>query len=191
MEPATNWVPILIPTAPSTIRLEQGQVDVNKTMLADEIERVCSIRPAHFKLYGRNDTCAPHGTSIVYFTEAPRGGFRAFDESEIARPFKKEKPLQFCKRCNGHHPAKNYSRALSYDNYGSTNHSEDTCIAVTKCRNCGDPHRSDSCRCLARPTSSGAPTKEQMKVTDKWEIESTKQSFKQKLLKKLPPPPKL
>ncbi|KHJ33347.1 putative eka-like protein [Erysiphe necator] len=36
-------------------------------------------------------------------------------------------------------------------------------MASTKCRNCGGPHRSDSRRCLARPTRSGAPTKEQLK----------------------------
>ncbi|KHJ32088.1 putative eka-like protein [Erysiphe necator] len=37
-------------------------------------------------------------------------------------------------------------------------------MAATKCRNCGGPHRSDIRRCLARPTRSGAPTKEQMKT---------------------------
>lgn len=36
-------------------------------------------------------------------------------------------------------------------------------MAVTKCRNYGDPHRSDSRRFLARPTRSGAHNKEQMK----------------------------
>ena len=37
-------------------------------------------------------------------------------------------------------------------------------MAATKCRNCGGPHRSDSRKCLARPTRSGAPTKEQLKT---------------------------
>ncbi|KHJ30752.1 putative eka-like protein [Erysiphe necator] len=37
-------------------------------------------------------------------------------------------------------------------------------MATTKWRYCGGPHRSDSRRCLARPTRSGAPTKEQMKT---------------------------
>jgi hypothetical protein len=59
---------------------------------------------------------------------------------------------------------KNCSRAPSCWNCGSTNHSEDICIAATKCRNCGGPHRSDSRRCLARPTRLGAPTKDQMKT---------------------------
>lgn len=35
-------------------------------------------------------------------------------------------------------------------------------MTATKCRNCSGPHRSDSRRCLARPTRSGAPTKEQI-----------------------------
>ncbi|KHJ32385.1 hypothetical protein EV44_g4230 [Erysiphe necator] len=37
-------------------------------------------------------------------------------------------------------------------------------MAATKCRSCGGPHRADSRRCLARPTRSGAPTKEQLKT---------------------------
>ncbi|KHJ30916.1 putative eka-like protein [Erysiphe necator] len=43
-------------------------------------------------------------------------------------------------------------------------HSEDFCMAPTKCRNCGGPHRSDSRKCLARATRNGAPTKEQLKI---------------------------
>ncbi|KHJ33884.1 putative eka-like protein [Erysiphe necator] len=37
-------------------------------------------------------------------------------------------------------------------------------MAATKCRNCEGPHRSDSHRCLARPTCSGIPTKQQLKT---------------------------
>ncbi|KHJ30378.1 putative eka-like protein [Erysiphe necator] len=37
-------------------------------------------------------------------------------------------------------------------------------MAATKCRNCSGPHRADSRRCLARPTRSDAPTKEQLKT---------------------------
>ncbi|KHJ32542.1 putative eka-like protein [Erysiphe necator] len=43
-------------------------------------------------------------------------------------------------------------------------HSEDLCMAPTKCRNFGGPHRPDSRKCLARPTRNGAPTKEQLKI---------------------------
>ncbi|POS87841.1 hypothetical protein EPUL_001568 [Erysiphe pulchra] len=128
-------------------------VDVSKSMLADEIERFCPVRPAYLKLYGRNKSEAPHRTWLAYFPKAPRAEFRVFDESGI-----------FCKRCNWHHPAKNCSRAPSCANWGSTNYSVDTCMAATKCRNYGGPHRADSHRCLARPNRSGVPTKEQMKT---------------------------
>ncbi|KHJ35408.1 putative eka-like protein [Erysiphe necator] len=97
-------------------------------------------------------------------SKAHRAGFRLLDESGIVRPYKKQQLLEFCKRCNGHHPSRNCSRAPSYANCGSTNHSVDTCMAVTKCRNCGGPHCADSRRCLARPTRAGVPTKDQMKI---------------------------
>ncbi|KHJ30484.1 putative eka-like protein [Erysiphe necator] len=139
-------------------------MEVSSAMLIEEVERITSIRPAHVKLFGRNKAEAPHRTWMAYFSKASRTGFRVFDESGIARPFKKQQPIEFCKRCNGHHPTKNCSRAPSCGNCGSTNHSEELCMAATKCRNCGGPHRSDSRRCLASPTRLGAPTKEQMKT---------------------------
>lgn len=37
-------------------------------------------------------------------------------------------------------------------------------MATIKCRNCGSPHRSGICRCLARPTRLGAPFKEKIKT---------------------------
>ncbi|KAI0994490.1 hypothetical protein K3495_g13692 [Podosphaera aphanis] len=43
-------------------------------------------------------------------------------------------------------------------------HYQESCRASTKCRNFGSPHRSDSDRCLARPTRAGPPSKEQLKV---------------------------
>ncbi|POS86016.1 hypothetical protein EPUL_001592 [Erysiphe pulchra] len=164
LEPATNWVPILVSTVPATIPMEQGKVEISKSMLSDEIERVCSIRPSHLKLYGRNNPKASHRTWMAYFSKIPRGGFRVFDESGIARPYKKQQTLEFCRRFNGHHPSKNCSRAQSCGNCGSTNHTIDVCMATTKYRNCGVPHRADSRRCLAHPTHSGAPSKEQMKA---------------------------
>ncbi|POS84556.1 hypothetical protein EPUL_004152 [Erysiphe pulchra] len=163
LEPSTNWIPINIPTVPRSIHKVQGQIEVSSSMLTDEIERVCSIRQDHVKLYGRNKEEAPHRTWIAYFAKAPRSGFRVFDKSGNARIFKRKQPLEFCKRCNGHHPTKNCSRAPSRGNCGSTNHLEDVCMATTKCRNCGGPHRSESRRCLARPNRAGAPTKEQIK----------------------------
>ena len=164
IEPATNWEPLIIPTVPSSIRTLGGLMEVTETMLSNEIERVTKVKPASLKLYGHNNSNAPHRTWMALFTKAPRVAFRVFDESGLGRPFKKSKPQEFCNRCNGHHSAKNCSRAPSCGNCGSTMHAENTCVAPTKCRNCGGPHRSDSRRCLARPTRSGAPTKEQLKT---------------------------
>ena len=139
-------------------------MEVTETMLSNEIERVTKVKPASLKLYGHNNSNAPHRTWMALFTKAPRAALRVFDESGLGRPFKKSKTQEFCNRCNGHHSAKNCSRAPSCGNCGSTMHAENTCVAPTKCRNCGGPHRSDSRRCLARPTRSGAPTKEQLKT---------------------------
>ncbi|KHJ35076.1 putative eka-like protein [Erysiphe necator] len=164
LEPAINWVSVIVPTVPAYIRTLQGKLEVSYTMLADEIERVSLDWPSFLKLYGQNNPAAPHRTWMVFSPKAPRPGFRVFDESGLAMPYKKKKPLEFCKRCNGHHPSKNCSRAPSCGNCGSTMHTEDMCMAATKCRNCGGPHRSDSRRCLARPTRSGTPTKEQLKT---------------------------
>ncbi|POS84217.1 hypothetical protein EPUL_004466 [Erysiphe pulchra] len=71
----------------------------------------------------------------------------------LPRPPVSDSPLtDFCKRCNKHHSPKNCSRAPSCGNCGSTMHSKDLCMALTKCRNFGALHRSDSRQSLARPT---------------------------------------
>ncbi|KHJ35092.1 putative eka-like protein [Erysiphe necator] len=164
IEPASNWIPLLVPTVPKYISTLEGQIEVNKEMLANEIERVTSIRPTSVRLYGSSNQAAPHRTWMAFFTKAPRSGFRVFDESGKVTFFKKQKAIDFCKRCNGYHPSRNCSRALSCGNCGSVMHTENDCKALTKCKNCGGPHRSDSHKCLARPTRSGGPTKEQLKT---------------------------
>ncbi|KHJ35095.1 putative eka-like protein [Erysiphe necator] len=164
IEPASNWIPLLVPTVPKYISTLEGQIEVNKEMLANEIERVTSIRPTSVRLYGSSNQAAPHRTWMAFFTKAPRSGLRVFDESGKVTFFKKQKAIDFCKRCNGHHPSRNCSRAPSCGNCGSVMHTENDCKALTKCKNCGGPHRSDSHKCLARPTRSGGPTKEQLKT---------------------------
>ncbi|KHJ33802.1 putative eka-like protein [Erysiphe necator] len=164
LEPATNSIPVILPTVPLSIQKVQGQIEVSSSMLIEEIERASSIQLAHVKLFVRNKAEAPHRTWMAYFSKTPRIGFRVFDESGIARPFKKQQSIEFCKRYNGNHLTKNCTRVPPCGNCGFTNHSEELCMAATKCRNCGGPHRSDSRRCLARPTRLGAPTKEQMKT---------------------------
>ena len=47
-------------------------------------------------------------------------------------------------------------------NCGSNMQSEADCKALTKCRNCGGPHRSDSWDCQVRFRKSGPVTKEQL-----------------------------
>ncbi|KHJ34013.1 putative eka-like protein [Erysiphe necator] len=164
LEAASNWIPLPVPTDPRSITMLEGQVEVTKSMLADEIERVSTIRPTFVKPYGASNPDAPHRTWMAFFSEIPRTGFRVFHESGVTRNFKKKQQIEFCKRCNGHPNIRTCSRAPSCGNCGSTTHSQDICMAATKCRNCGGPHRSDSHRCLARPTRTSKPTKEQLKV---------------------------
>ncbi|KHJ30669.1 putative eka-like protein [Erysiphe necator] len=76
LDAATNWISVLVPTVPAFVHMEHGKVEVSKSMLSDEIERVCSERPAHLKLYGQNNSEAPHRTWMAFFTKAPRAGFR-------------------------------------------------------------------------------------------------------------------
>ncbi|KHJ30976.1 putative eka-like protein [Erysiphe necator] len=134
LEFTTSWAPIIIPTVPSTIRKEQGAVDLSSSMLADEIESVYSVRPVHLKLYGRNHTKAPNRTWMIFFSKAPR-------------PLKSNNLLSFANDAMGIIPRKT---ALEHH--------------LVEMVNCGGSHRSDSCRCLARPTRLSAPTKELMKT---------------------------
>ncbi|KAI0992433.1 hypothetical protein K3495_g15752, partial [Podosphaera aphanis] len=164
LEPAANWTPLLVPTVPKFIVTLKGRIEITKSMLADEIERVTSIRPDALKPFGHNHPHAPHKTWMAYFSKAPRPGFRVFDQSGLISKFKQKHPIDFCKRCNGYHSSRFCSRAPSCGNCGSTMHEEEACKALTKCRNCGGPHRSDSKKCLARPNRLGAPTKEQLLV---------------------------
>ncbi|POS86198.1 hypothetical protein EPUL_004445 [Erysiphe pulchra] len=162
LEHASNWISVLVPTVPKTIVTIDGQVEVTKSILTNEIERVSSKLPALVKLYGFTNPEAPHRTWLALFPEDPRTRFRVFDESGITKIFKKKLPIEFCKRCNGHHESRNCSRAPSCGNCGSTMHAQGVCKAITKCKNCGGPHRSDSHKCLARSTRFGKTTKEQL-----------------------------
>ena len=164
LEPAENLIHLLIPTVPAFIYTDTGRVVVTQELLANEIERVSSVRRKSVKLFGSLNHDAPHRTWLGLFTKAPRPGFRVFEESGLAKVFKKQGPIDFCKRCNGHYSSRNCSRAPSCGNCGSTMHAQEACQALTRCRNCGGPHRSDSHRCLARPTRSGSPTKDRLKI---------------------------
>ncbi|POS83397.1 hypothetical protein EPUL_005622 [Erysiphe pulchra] len=147
LEPAPNWVPVLVPTVPKTIVTTDGQVEVSKSMLIDEIERVSSKRPALVKLYGTTNPEAPHRTWLALFSEAPGTGFRAFYESGITKIFKKKQPIEFLLET---------ARVRHLAGIAA--------LLCTLKTNCGGPHRSDSHRYLARPTRFGKPTKEQLKA---------------------------
>ncbi|KAI0994015.1 hypothetical protein K3495_g14168 [Podosphaera aphanis] len=133
-------------------------------MLADEIEQVTSIRPDALKPLGHNHPHTPHKTWMVYFSKAPRPGFRVFNQSGLISKFKQGHPIDFCKRCNGYHSSRFCPRAPSCGKCGSTTYKVEVCKALNKCRNCGGPHRSDSGKCLVRLNRLGAPTKEQLLV---------------------------
>ncbi|POS82478.1 hypothetical protein EPUL_005514, partial [Erysiphe pulchra] len=47
---------------PSARSKEQVELEVNSSILADEVEQVCFVRPAHLKLHGRNNAKAPDRT---------------------------------------------------------------------------------------------------------------------------------
>ncbi|KHJ34198.1 putative eka-like protein [Erysiphe necator] len=133
LEPATQWTPLLIPTVLKTINTLQGRKEISELMLADEIERVSSVRPEAVKLYGYQKPDAPHRTWLALFTKTPKPRFRVFDESGISSIFKKQTPIEFCKRCNVHYPSKFCSRAPSCGNCGSTMHTQGVCMAATRC----------------------------------------------------------
>ncbi|KHJ35089.1 putative eka-like protein [Erysiphe necator] len=149
LESTTNWTPVIVPTVLATIRKEQGEVEVSKSILNDEIERVCSMRPAHVKPYGGNKPRTPHRTWMACFPTAPCTSFKVFDKSEIARKFKKQQPLEFANGAMAIFLQKNVLGRLRVE------------TAVQKLR---WSYRSDSRICFARPTCSDAPTKEQLKI---------------------------
>ncbi|KHJ31628.1 putative eka-like protein [Erysiphe necator] len=118
LEPATQWIPLLIPTVLKTINTLQGRKEISKLMLADEIERVSSVRPEAVKLNGYQKPDAMHRTWLALFTQKPKPGFRVFDESGISSIFKKQTPIEFCKRCNRHYSSKSTLEHLHVENMG-------------------------------------------------------------------------
>ncbi|POS81782.1 hypothetical protein EPUL_006481, partial [Erysiphe pulchra] len=113
LEPASNWVPLLVPMMPKFIRAIQGQTEVTKEMLSNEIELVTPTLPTSIRHYSTSIIEAPYRTWMAFFDKAPRPGFRVFDESGSVTVFKKQKLIDFCKRCNGYHPTRYCSRAPS------------------------------------------------------------------------------
>ncbi|POS85814.1 hypothetical protein EPUL_001067 [Erysiphe pulchra] len=99
LEAATNWISVLVPAVPTSIHMEQGVVDVRKSMLADEIERVCSLRSAHLKLYGRNKSEAPHVLQAMQWTSS---GKKLLKSTVIVDTCM---AATICRNCGGPHRA--------------------------------------------------------------------------------------
>ncbi|KHJ35261.1 putative eka-like protein [Erysiphe necator] len=97
-------------------------------MLTDEIERVSSKGLDFVKIYATSKLEALHRTWIAFFSNIHRGGSRVFDESGVAKIFKKKHLIGFRKRSNGHHNIKTCSRAPSCGNCGSTMHAQEACL---------------------------------------------------------------
>ncbi|KHJ33486.1 putative eka-like protein [Erysiphe necator] len=163
LEAARHWVSYMLPNIPTHIVTIEGRKPVAESEVIAELERVTGLTPKSIRYRGKSKVGAPYRTSIVFFDKdsAPKPGFRLFDDSGRATPLKPRQTKLNCKRCLGFHSTGCCSRAPASGICGSIMHPEEECKALTKCRNCGGPYRSDSRKFLARPTKAGKPTKEQ------------------------------
>ena len=169
LEVASTWSSVMIPAVPTWIHTLDGRVQVDGPLLVEEVERVSGKKPVKSSPLGQNASDKPTSISRTWICHfdgpPPKLGFRVFDESGMAQAPKERRAPVLCQRCLGFHPTRGCSRAQACKNCGSTNYVEEDCRALTKCRNCGGPHRSDSRTCLARPTKNGArPSNEQLEV---------------------------
>ncbi|POS82454.1 hypothetical protein EPUL_005836, partial [Erysiphe pulchra] len=164
LEPASDLITYRIPTVPAALTKPDGRVVVDNDSVIAEITRVTNSTPKIVRLHGKTRPGAPHHSWLSHFTreQAPRPGFRIFDESGLASIYKPRQTIQQCKRCLGFLLTRGCSRAPACENCSSTMHHNIECKAPTRCRNCGGPHRSDSRNCLARPSRTGPVTKEQL-----------------------------
>ncbi|KHJ30326.1 putative eka-like protein [Erysiphe necator] len=166
LEAARDWVSYMLPNIPTHIVTIEGRKPVAESEVITELERVTGLTPKSVRYRGKSKVGALYRTWMVFFDKdsAPKPGFRLFDDSGRATPLKPRQSKLNCKRCLGFHSTGCCSRAPACGRCGSIMHLEEECKALTKCRNCGGPHRSDSRKCLARPTKAGKPTKEQLQV---------------------------
>ncbi|POS81875.1 hypothetical protein EPUL_006072, partial [Erysiphe pulchra] len=150
IEPASYLVTYHIPNVPVAIQSPNNKVFVTKDMTTRQ-----------------NQSGTPYQSWLAHFprSHTPRVGFRIFDESGLALVHKPRQNILQCKRYLGFHSTRGCSRAPACANCASTMHLTFECKGLIKCRNCGGPHKLDSrnCRnCLARPSRTGPPSKEQL-----------------------------
>ncbi|CCU82299.1 putative effector protein [Blumeria hordei DH14] len=157
LEPASNLVAFQIATVLVTINTLAGPIEITAKMVADKVTRVTKLVPFLVRPHGQCKPGAPYENWQALFPResTPRPGFRLFDNSGAAKLFRPRRPIEQCKRCLGFHTSRGCSRTPACWKCGSNMHSESECKALTRCRNCGGPHRSDSRACLARPNKSG------------------------------------
>ncbi|POS81821.1 hypothetical protein EPUL_006452, partial [Erysiphe pulchra] len=164
IEPASDLVTYHIRNVPVAIQSPNNKVFVTKDMVEAEITRVTQASPTTVRPHGKTKAGAPYQSWLAHFprSHAPRVGFRIFDESGLALVNKPRQNILQCKRCLGFHSTRGCSRAPACANCASTMHLTFECKGLIRCRNCGSPHKSDSRNCLARPSRTGPPSKEQL-----------------------------
>ncbi|CCU78249.1 EKA-like protein [Blumeria hordei DH14] len=164
LEASSDLVALQIPNVPVSIVTEHGPRAVDAGWVSTKILSTTGALPIQVRPHGTCRPGAPYQNWHALFSRdcAPRAGFRIFDESGMATIHKPRRQIEQCKRCMGFHTTRGCSRAPACWNCGFNMHSESECKALTKCRNCGGPHRSDYRDCQVRPRKSGPVTKEQL-----------------------------
>ncbi|RKF82122.1 putative eka-like protein, partial [Golovinomyces cichoracearum] len=146
LEPASDLVTYHISTVPVAIASVNKKLLLTKSMLEAEIKRDTHSSPKSVRPHGKTKLGVSYKSWLAYFprTQAPRPDFRLFNESGVTIIYKPRQPLQQYKRCLDFHPTHGCSRAPTCGNCSSTMHPISECKALTRCRNCGGPHRSDN-----------------------------------------------
>ncbi|KHJ31844.1 putative eka-like protein [Erysiphe necator] len=90
LEPTSEPITYRIATVPVALRTSIGSVIVEDTNLASEIVRVINVATKMVRVHGKTHADAPHHSWLAHFPreQAPRPGFRLFDESGIAVLYK-------------------------------------------------------------------------------------------------------
>ncbi|KHJ34118.1 putative eka-like protein [Erysiphe necator] len=96
LEPASDLITYRIATVPVALRTSNGSVTVDDTNLASEIVRVTNVAPKMVRVHGKTRVGAPHRSWLAHFPrdQAPRPGFRLFDESGVAVIYKLRRSIQ-------------------------------------------------------------------------------------------------
>ncbi|CCU74820.1 EKA-like protein [Blumeria hordei DH14] len=175
LEEASNLVAFRIANVPATVKTINCIHMVDADWISLEIYRKTHQLPYQVLPHGTYRPGASYRNWKALFTRdnAPRPGFRILDEAGMATIHKPRPPIEQCKRCLGFHATRGCPRAPACWNCGSNMHSEAEYKALTKCRNCGGPYRSDSRACQVRSKKSGPVTKEQLawiRHIEQWEF---------------------